>query len=137
MFKITSLSCLRQHFLAMIFDFYLKFWQLQFRLYLLNGLLSQNPFPLVWKLLSCSFKISKSYGVTTIHFPWRKHIFLTIIQIVTEKHFSSNFWTADPLNMVDPSHFSFLKDLHTDNTLMANKCSKNIKWGSMWFNDTT
>ena len=35
-----------------IIDFYSKFWQLQFCLYLLNRLLSQNPLPLVWKLPS-------------------------------------------------------------------------------------
>ena len=27
---------------------------------------------------------------------WRKHIFSIIIQIFTEKHFSSKFWTAGP-----------------------------------------
>ena len=29
-------------------------------------------------------------------FCWRKHIFSIIIQIFTEKHFSSKFWTAGP-----------------------------------------
>ena len=50
----------------------------------------------------------------------------------TEKHFSSNFGTADPLNMVDLSFISFLKDLHTDNTLVANKYTKTsngLEWG--------
>ena len=64
-------------------------------------------------------------------FCWRKHIFLIIIHIFAEKHFSSNFKTADPLNMIDPSIFSFLRDLHTDNTLVGNKYTKNIRWGWM------
>ena len=41
----------------LISDFYSKFWQLQFPMYLLNRLLSLNPLPLVWKLMSSSFKI--------------------------------------------------------------------------------
>ena len=49
-----------------------------------------------------------------------------IIQIFTEKHFSSNFSTAN--NKVDASFFSFFKDLHTDNTVVANRYTKNIKW---------
>ena len=32
-----------------------------------------------------------------------------IIQIFTEKQFSFNFWTADPLNVVNPSFFSFFE----------------------------
>ena len=44
-----------------------------------------------------------------------------IIEIFTEKQFSSNFWTAGPLNMVDPLFFSFLKNLHTDKILVTNK----------------
>ena len=62
-------------------------------------------------------------------FCWRKHIFLIIIQIFTEKHISFNLWKVDSLNMVDHSFFSFLRDLHTDNPLLANKYTKNIKWG--------
>ena len=50
-----------------------------------------------------------------------------IVQIFTEKHFSSNFSTTYPLNMVDPSFFSFLRDLQTSDTLVANKYTKNIK----------
>ena len=87
---------------------------------------SQNPLPFVWKLLSCSFKMSKFMSLSFI-FWWHQHFSLMIIQIFTEKHFSSNFWTTDPLNMVDPSFFSFLRDPHTDNTLVANKYTKNIK----------
>ena len=60
-------------------------------------------------------------------FCWCKHIFLMVFQIFTEKHFSCNFQTTDPLNMVDPSFFSFLRDLHTDDSLVANKYTKNIK----------
>ena len=45
-----------------------RFGQLQFRPYLLNRLLSQNPLPLVLKLLSSSFKISKNYGIIIIYF---------------------------------------------------------------------
>ena len=60
-----------------------------------------------------------------------------IIQIFTEKHFPSNLWTADILNMIDPSFCSFLRDLHTDNTLVANKYAKNIKWGWMVLNEVT
>ena len=41
-----------------------------------------------------------------------------IIPIFTEKHLSY-FWTADPLDMVDLPFFSFLRDLHTDNTLAS------------------
>ena len=52
-----------------------------------------------------------------------------ISQIFAGKHFSSNFWTTDPLDMVDLSFFSFLRDLHADKTSVANKYTKNIKWG--------
>ena len=52
----------------LISDFYSKFWQFQFPMYLLNRLLPLNPLPLVWKLMSSSFKIPKNYGVITIHF---------------------------------------------------------------------
>ena len=45
-----------------------KFGQLQFRPYLLNRLLSQNPLLLVLKLLNSSFKISKNYGIIIIYF---------------------------------------------------------------------
>ena len=65
--RITSLFCLRQQLRDNVIDFS-KFGQLKFCLYLLNSLLSQNPLPLVWKLLSSSFKISKNHGVITIHF---------------------------------------------------------------------
>ena len=68
-------------------------------------------------------------------FCWRKHVFWMIIQIFTENHFFSNVWTADSLNMVDPSFFSFLKDLHADNTLVTNKYTKNIKWVWMGLTD--
>ena len=33
--------------------------------------------------------------------------------------------------MVDPSFFSFLRDLNTSNTMAANKYTKNIKWKLM------
>ena len=56
-----------------------------------------------------------------------------IIQASAER-FSFNFWTADPMNIVGPS-FSFLRDLHTDNQLGANKYTKNIKWGWMMPHD--
>ena len=39
--------------------------------------------------------------------------------------------------MVDPSFFRFLKDLHTDNPLVANNYTKNIKFGWMGLNDAT
>ena len=48
-----------------------------------------------------------------------------IIQIFTEKHFFSKFWTADTRDIVNPSFFSFLRGLHTDNPLVANKYTKN------------
>ena len=67
----------------------------------------------------------------------RKHIFLMVIQIYTEKHFSSKFWTTVLLNMVGPSFFNFLRDLHIDNELLANKYTKNIKWDWMGLNDAT
>ena len=60
-----------------------------------------------------------------------------IIQFFTEKHFSTNFRTTDPLNMVEPTIFSSLIDLHTDNPLVANKYTKNIKWAWIGLNDAT
>ena len=39
--------------------------------------------------------------------------------------------------MVDPSFFRFLKDLHTDNPLVASNYTKNIKFGWMGLNDAT
>ena len=89
-----------------ITNFNSRFW----RLYLRNRLFSQNSLPLVWKIFSCFFKISKKF--------WRLyHLFSAeasrkfssvIIQILTEKHFSRNFWTTDTLNMVDPSYWYIL-----------------------------
>ena len=70
-------------------------------------------------------------------FCWRKHIFLMIIKIFIEKVFFSNFWATDPLNMVDPSFFSFLRDLHIDATVVANNYTKKHKWGWMSLNDAT
>ena len=58
-----------------------------------------------------------------------------IIQIFTEKYFSSSFWIADPLNKIEPSIFSYLRDLYTGNPLVVNKYTKNIKWGGMRLND--
>ena len=90
-----------------IINFYSKFWKLQFCLYLLNRLFSQNSLPFAWKPLSGSFEISKN----SLHsFSVDVGIFLHdvgIIQIFAEKHFPSNFWTADPLNMIDPSFLAF------------------------------
>ena len=60
-----------------------------------------------------------------------------IIQIFTEKHFSCNFRTADSLNMVDTSFFTFLRYVHTDNSLVANKYTKYIEWGWMGLKDAT
>ena len=64
-------------------------------------------------------------------FCWSKHILSIIIEIFIVKHFSFNFWTADSLNMVHLSFFSFFKDLHIENILVANKYTKNIKWDWM------
>ena len=72
-------------------------------------------------------KYEKIMASKPFTFYLRMHIFLTVIQIFTEKYFSSNFWIADPLNMVYLYLFSFLRDLHTDNRWMANKYTKHIK----------
>ena len=68
MFMITSLFYLRQHF------FMVTSWFLFKILAITVWTESTEPFtvytlPLVWKLLSSFFKITKSYGVITIHFP--------------------------------------------------------------------
>ena len=59
-------------------------------------------------------------------FRWRKHIFLMINQIFTEKHFSSSFWGADPLSIADSLLVSFLRGLYTDHPLVANKYTEII-----------
>ena len=100
-------------------------------MYLLNSLFPQNPLPHVWKLLSSSFKMWKNMASLPFIFCWSKHIFSMVIQFFTEKHFSSNFWTADPLNVVDPPFFSFLIDLHTDNPwwpIRISKTSNGVEW---------
>ena len=50
---------------------------------------------------------------------------MTIQILWLKKHFFK-FWNADPLNMIDPWFFNFVRDLHTDNPLVANKYIKNI-----------
>ena len=112
-----------------IIDLYSKFWQFQFRLYVLNHLLIQNPLPLVWKILSCSFKILNNYDVITISFMLKWEYFLYW------KQFFSNFWSTDTLNTVDLSFYSFLRDLHTDNTLVANNYTASIKSDWMGLNN--
>ena len=57
-----------------IIDFYLKFLQLKFWLYLLNRLLSENPLPLVWKLLKSFLKISKSMASLSLISFWHNII---------------------------------------------------------------
>ena len=42
---------------------------------------------------------------------WNKHLFLMIIQIFTEKHFSSNFSTADPQTWLTP-HFLAIWEIY-------------------------
>ena len=64
-------------------------------------------------------------------------MFLMVIQIFTEKHFSTNFWTAVALKMVDPSFFSFWDIYILINILVANKYTKYIKWGWMGLDDAT
>ena len=58
------------------------------------------------KAIECLFFRNIKKFITFI-FCWRRHIFLIIIQIFTEKHFPSKFWTTDPLNMIDPSFLAF------------------------------
>ena len=136
MFMITLIFCLRQHFSLMTslifiqnFGNYSFIW-IDWKVYCLR--INYHSFESYWVVLS-------KYQITMAPLPfifcWRKHIFLMNIQIFIEKHFFSNFWTADPLNMVDPSFFIFLRDLHTDlhlhHPLVASKYTKNIKYGWM------
>ena len=124
---ITSLFCLRQQKLWR-YSFVFNYWTV----YCLR--IHCHLFESYWIVLSKYQKIMVSLQFI---FCWRKHVFLMIIQIFTNKHFSSNFWTADLLNMVDPSFFSALRKLHTDNTLVGNEYTKNITWGWMGLNDAT
>ena len=127
---VTSLSCLRQDSCVMTplifiqnfgnYSFVCNYWTVY------DLRIHCHLFECYWVALS---KYQKVMASLPFIFCWRKHIFLMIIQVFTEKHFPSNFWTADPGNMVDPSLFSFLRDLHTVNTLVPNKYTKNIKWG--------
>ena len=68
-FMITSLFCLLQHFPVMkLLIFIQNFCNYSFVSICWTVSPSQNPLPVVWKLLSSSFKISKNYGVIVIHF---------------------------------------------------------------------
>ena len=68
-------------------------------------------------------------------FCWRKHYFCIIIQIFLTKQFFFNIWTADNLNIVDPSFRSFLRDLQIDNILLPNKYTNKVEWDSKGLND--
>ena len=50
-----------------------------------------------------------------------------IIHIFTEKYFPQIFEPLIPWASLAPHFFSFLRGLHTDKTLEANKYTKNIK----------
>ena len=63
-----------------------------------------HSFESFWRVL---LKYQKILSSLQFILCWRRRIFLMIIQIFTEKYISSNFWTADPLSMVDFSFFSF------------------------------
>ena len=135
---ITSIFCLCQHLsvtTSLIFvqncgncSFVCIYWTV----YCLR--MHYHSFEGYWVVI---LKYQKVMASQPFIFRWRNHIFLMIIQIFTIKYFSSNFWTIDPLNMVDPSFFSFLRDLHTDNTLRTNKYTKKIRLGWMELNIAT
>ena len=134
-FMIISLFWLRQHFSMMALIFIQNFGNYSFvwncwTVYCLR--IHYHLFESDWVVLS---KYQKIMGSLQFIFCWSKHVFLMIIKIFIEKHFSSNFWTADSLNMVHPSFFSFLRELHPDNILVANKYTKSIKWGWMMPHD--
>ena len=137
LFMINSLFCLRQHFSAMTFLIFIQnFGNCSFACNnqtVYCPRIHYNLFKSNWVLPSKYQKIMVSL---LFIFCWCMHIFL-MIQISTEKRFISNFWTTDHLNMVDPSFSSFLRDLHRDNTLVASKYTKNLKWGWMGLNDAT
>ena len=76
-----------------------------------------------WVVLS---KYQKIMAPLLFIFGYHKHIFLMTIQILWLKKHFFKFWNADPLNMIDPWFFNFVRDLHTDNPLVANKYIKNI-----------
>ena len=105
-FMITFLFCLCQDFsgttsLILIQNFgNYSFVYICWTVYCLRI----HSFENYWVVLS-------KYQKTTSSLPfilcWCKHIFLMIIQTFTEKHLSSNFWTANPLNMVDISFLLF------------------------------
>ena len=124
-FMITSLFWLRQHFSVMTSLVFIRnfgnytFVCIYWTVYCLR--INYHSFESYWVVLS---KYQKIMASLPFIFSWRKHIFLVIIHIFTEKHFSSNFWTVDPLNMIDPSFFSFLRDLHIDHPLVANMYTK-------------
>ena len=83
--------------------------------------------------------MSKNMASLTFIFCWCKHIFIMIIQIFTEKHFSSNFWTMGPLNMVDPSFFSAFWEIYILIShwwpISIPKISNEVEWGWMMANE--
>ena len=63
-----------------------------------------HSFESYWVVLPKYWKIMVSLPFV---FCWRKHILSVIIQIFTKTHFSSNFWTAHPLNILTPHSLAF------------------------------
>ena len=129
-FKLLSVECREKVYFL---------WALLASNLLASNLLKILAVCIYWSVCCLRIHLLESYWAVLSNYPkimvslsyifcWGKHIFLIIIQIFTKKHFSFNFWTTDPLNIVDPSFVSFLRDLHTDDTLVANKYTKNIKW---------
>ena len=135
LFMITSLFCLRQH------TFPPWHWFLFKNLAIPASSVTTELFIVAEFITTCLkatelfFQNIKNYGVILqFIFCWRKHIFLMIIQIFTEKHFSSNFWTANPQNMSDP-HFLAFWEIY----ILITHCwpTKNVKWNWMGLNDVT
>ena len=68
-FMITSSFCLCQHFSVMTSWFLFKILAIEVSSVSTElFIVSESILPLIWKLLRSSFKISKNYGVITIHF---------------------------------------------------------------------
>ena len=74
-------------------------------------------------------KYEKIMASKPFTFYLRMHISFTVIQIFTEKYFSSNFWIADPLYMVYVYLFIFLRCQQKYHMMFESNNIIDLQWG--------
>ena len=119
LFMITLLFCLPQHFSLIKSLIFSNFGNYSFVCNYCTVCGLRINYHFFERYLVVHSKNQKIMALLPFIFCWRKYIFLMIIQIFIKKFFPLIFFFFDSLGMVDPACFSFWRDLHTDNLLVA------------------